>query len=168
MASGGGSGINGGMQYEPPVPGLRCSDADREETITRLHQAATEGRLDADELEERVSAAYAAKFCTDLVRLTADVTPPSRRPMPAPGRPVFTTSARRTNGFAVASLVTGLLWMWWLGSILAVVFGHVALRQINASGGRQGGRGLAVGGLVLGYIGILIAAAAVVFGGIWH
>ena len=163
MSSALASGINVCMQYEPPVPGLRASDADREETISRLHHAASEGRLDADELEERISAAYAAKFCTDLARLTADVTPPSRRPAPVPGRPVFTTSARRTNGFAIASLVTGLLWMWWLGSVLAVVFGHVALRQINASGGRQGGRGLAVGGLILGYLGILIAACAIVF-----
>jgi hypothetical protein len=156
------------MQYEPPVPGLRCSDADREDTVARLHHAATEGRLDADELEERISAAYAAKFCTDLAKLTADVTPPARRAMPPAAPPVFTASPRRTNGFAVVSLVTGLLWMWWLGSILAVVFGHVALRQISASGGRQGGRGLAVGGLVLGYLGILVAACALVFGGIWR
>jgi hypothetical protein len=155
------------MQYEPPVPGLRASDADREATISRLHQAASEGRLDAEELEERVAAAYAAKFCTDLGKLTADVTPPARRPAPVPGPPVFTGPMRRTNGFAIASIVTGVLWMWWLGSVLAVVFGHVALRQIGASGGRQGGRGLAIAGLALGYLGILVAACAVVFGGIF-
>jgi hypothetical protein len=152
------------MDFEPPIPGLRASDADREATVSRLHTAATEGRLDADELEERLTAAYEAKFCTDLEKLTADVTPPARRPVHQSGPPVFVSRPRRTNGLAVASLVTGLLWMWWFGSVVAVVFGHLALRQINASGGRQTGRGLAITGLVLGYVGILVAALALVFG----
>ncbi len=59
-----------------------------------------------------------------------------------------------SNGLAVASLVLGILWLGWLGSLLAVIFGHVALGQINRSGGREGGRGLAIAGLVLGYVGI--------------
>ena len=43
--------------------------------------------------------------------------------------------------------------MWRLGSILAVVFGHVALGQIARTPG-QSGRGLAVAGIVLGYLGL--------------
>ncbi|GAA5112819.1 DUF4190 domain-containing protein [Haloechinothrix salitolerans] len=58
----------------------------------------------------------------------------------------------RTDGFAVASLVLGILWIWWLGSILAVIFGHVALSRADNEG--YAGRGLAVAGLVLGYIGV--------------
>jgi hypothetical protein len=54
----------------------------------------------------------------------------------------------------VASLVAGFLWLGWFGSILAVIFGHVALGQINRSGGREGGSGLAIAGLVLGYMGV--------------
>lgn len=150
------------MSFESPTPGLRASDADREATVTRLHRAAMEGRLDADELEERLSAAYGAKLCSELEHLTADITPPAP---PSPARfaaPVFVGPVRRTNSFAIAALVTAVLWMWWIGSVLAVIFGHVALRQIAASGGRQSGRGFAVAGLVIGYLGILVAAVALI------
>jgi hypothetical protein len=41
--------------------------------------------------------------------------------------------------------------------------GHVALRQINNSGGRQTGRGIAITGLALGYLGLL-TLALVMFG----
>jgi hypothetical protein len=51
-------------------------------------------------------------------------------------------------------MVLGILWIWWIGSILAVIFGHVSLKQIAQSGGTQGGRGMAIAGLVLGYIGV--------------
>lgn len=57
-----------------------------------------------------------------------------------------------TNGLAIASLVLGLIWIYWIGSILAVIFGHVALHQIKQNG--QEGRGLAIAGVVLGYVGI--------------
>jgi len=57
-----------------------------------------------------------------------------------------------TNGFAIASLVLGILWIYWLGSILALVFGYVARRQIRA--GNQKGDGIAIAGIVLGWIGV--------------
>src|SRR5688572_22849002 len=69
-----------------------------------------------------------------------------------PGYPGY--AAQQTNGLAIASLVLGILWLYWIGSILALVFGYVAKRQIDDSGGRQGGRGLAVAGIVLGWIGV--------------
>ncbi len=56
---------------------------------------------------------------------------------------------------AVASFVLGLLGMTvfpFLGSVLAIVFGHVALRQVHASQQKLGGKGLAITGLVLGYL----------------
>lgn len=56
-----------------------------------------------------------------------------------------------TNGFAIASLVLGLVG----GSLLAVIFGHVAHAQIASSGGRQSGSGMATAGLILGYLTIL-------------
>lgn len=153
------------MSFQPPTPGLRASDADREATVTRLHRAATEGRLDPDELEERLSAAYAAKHCTDLEVLTADVTPPAPRTPAAAwgGTPVFVAPVRRTSGLAIASLACALIWGWWLGSVVAVLLGHAALRQIAASGGRRGGRGLAVAGLAIGYVSLAIAALVLVF-----
>lgn len=59
---------------------------------------------------------------------------------------------RRVDGLAIASMVLGIVWVWWVGSILAVIFGHVALRRISREG--KSGRGMAIAGLVLGYIGI--------------
>ncbi len=50
-------------------------------------------------------------------------------------------------------MVLGALWLSWIGSILAIVFGHLALKQIARYEHAQGGRGLAIAGLVLGYLG---------------
>jgi hypothetical protein len=52
---------------------LRISDADRHRVAELLREAAGEGRLDIDELDERLEAAYAAKTYGDLVPLTADL-----------------------------------------------------------------------------------------------
>jgi Domain of unknown function (DUF4190) len=60
----------------------------------------------------------------------------------------------QTNVLAILSLVLSLFWVAGLGSIGAVVLGHMAKRQIAASNGRQTGNGLATAGLVIGYIGI--------------
>jgi len=59
---------------------------------------------------------------------------------------------RVTDGLAIASMVLGIVWVFWIGSILAVIFGHVALRRIAREG--KAGRGMAIAGLVLGYIGV--------------
>lgn len=57
------------------LPDVRASDSDRERTVEVLRSAAADGRLTADELEERVSAAYAARTTRELDQLTADVSP---------------------------------------------------------------------------------------------
>lgn len=54
-------------------PDLRASDADREAVVTRLQHAGAEGRLDVDELAERIGLADAARTMGDLVPLTADL-----------------------------------------------------------------------------------------------
>lgn len=59
-----------------------------------------------------------------------------------------------TNGFAIASLVLGIVWIMGVGSILALVFGYIAKGQIAASDGAQGGHGLAIAGIVLGWVGV--------------
>jgi hypothetical protein len=50
--------------------------------------------------------------------------------------------------------VLGILWLGGLGSLLAIVFGIKGRNQIDASRGRQGGRGLATAGIALGVTGI--------------
>ena len=147
-------------------PQLRASDADRERAADRLQAAAVEGRLDAEELEQRLGEVYAARYCSDLTRVTADITPPAPPPAPVPAAMyVPAHAAPVTNGLAIASMIAGIFWFAWLGSICAVIFGHIALGQINDSNGRETGRGFAIAGLALGYIGLawllifLVAAA---------
>jgi hypothetical protein len=46
------------------------------------------------------------------------------------------------------------VWFYAIGSILAVVFGYMAKNEIDRSGGFQQGRGMAIAGIVLGWVGI--------------
>ena len=147
-----------------PPPGLRASDADRAAAAERLRVAAIEGRLDSDELEERLSAAYSARHCGELERLVQDIIVPVTPPAP-PAPPVFVRATATTNGLAVASLVCGLVWMLWLGSLAAILLGHAALRQIRRSG--QSGRGLAIAGLALGYLGVATLLLFALFAITW-
>jgi len=59
---------------------------------------------------------------------------------------------RPNNGMATASMVLGLIGFFACGvtSVLAIIFGHVAQAQIKRTG--EGGSGMAVTGLILGYI----------------
>jgi Domain of unknown function (DUF4190)/Domain of unknown function (DUF1707) len=150
------------MSLDPPArPALRASDADREAVAERLRVASVDGRIDSEELEQRLAQVYAARWVGELDRIVADVVPP---PPPAPPPPPVAAPypypqpyagyqpAPSVNGLAVASLVASFFWVVWFGSFLAVVFGHIALSQIKQSGGRQTGYGVAMAGLVLGYI----------------
>lgn len=71
----------------------------------------------------------------------------------------------RTNGLAIASLVSGVLFLTAFGAVLAVIFGHIALGQIKRSGGWQRGNGMAVAGLVLGYAGVAVIVIALLSAG---
>ena len=68
----------------------------------------------------------------------------------------------RTNGLAIASLVLGILWLFWLGSLVGLVLGLVALKQIK--GRTQGGRGIAIAGVVLSVLGLVGFVIAVIVG----
>lgn len=63
-----------------PLPSeVRASDAEREAVVARLRDHAAEGRLDPDELADRVERAYAATTRAELSALTRDL------PAPVPG-----------------------------------------------------------------------------------
>jgi competence protein ComGC len=73
-----------------------------------------------------------------------------------------------TSGKAIVSLICGILFLFLPASILAIIFGHLSLSEIRKSAGRLQGQGLAIAGLVLGYLGIafipivlIIAAIAI-------
>ena len=69
-----------------------------------------------------------------------------------------------TSGLAVASMVLGIVWVYWIGSVLAIIFGAVALSQIKKANGWKTGKGMAIAGLVLGLVGIGILMIAVIVG----
>ena len=86
--------------------------------------------------------------------------PPGYGPQGYAGQPPWAgyPQARATNGFATASLVLGLVgWLpCGIGSVLAVVFGFVARDQIKRSQGGQGGSGMALAGIILGFVAIAL------------
>ncbi|MCX3060120.1 DUF1707 SHOCT-like domain-containing protein [Streptomyces beihaiensis] len=55
------------------APELRASDADRERVAERLREAVAEGRLDMEEFDERLEAAYKARTYGELAPLTRDL-----------------------------------------------------------------------------------------------
>jgi hypothetical protein len=75
--------------------------------------------------------------------------------------PSYSTPTPQPNStLAIVSLVSGIL--GWtlvplLGSIVAVITGHMAKSEIRRSGGQLSGDGLATAGLILGYLAIVLA-----------
>jgi DUF1707 SHOCT-like domain len=64
---------------------MRVSDTDREQAAEVLREAAGQGRISLDELDERLESAYAAKTYADLAALTHDLPPSGRMPVPPGG-----------------------------------------------------------------------------------
>jgi Domain of unknown function (DUF4190) len=62
--------------------------------------------------------------------------------------------AGETNGFAIASLFVGIIWLFGLGSIAAIALGYLGMKQIEASAGHQSGRAIAIAGIVIGVVGL--------------
>jgi hypothetical protein len=72
-------------ELDRPDPSrLRVSDADRHKVAEILREAAAEGRIDIEELDERLESTYAAKTYGDLVPLTSDLPVPRVEGTPAP------------------------------------------------------------------------------------
>jgi Domain of unknown function (DUF1707) len=90
---------------------IRISDADRERVTARLREHFAEGRLNSEELDERISAALAAKTYGDLRRVMADlpdpapVPPSGRQAPPWAYRPGFVTWRRGPRLLPLAILV---------------------------------------------------------------
>jgi len=72
----------------------------------------------------------------------------------------------KTNTLAVVSLVTGIVgWvaMPVVASLAAIVTGHMARKQIRERHGTETGDGLALAGLVLGYLSLVFGIIGIVF-----
>jgi Domain of unknown function (DUF4190) len=80
-----------------------------------------------------------------------------------PGGPQYAyVPVRRTNGLAIASLVCSIVWLGGVGSLLAVIFGFIARSQIKRAEDHQQGNGLALAGIILGFLGLVIAGLVIV------
>jgi len=65
---------------------------------------------------------------------------------------------------AIAALVSGILGLTMcpgLASIFALIFGYVGRGQIERSGGQEGGHGIALAGIVMGWIGVILTGLAI-------
>jgi len=65
-------------------------------------------------------------------------------------------SPAQSSGKALASLIFGLFFFVFPAAVVAIVFGHLSLSEIRKSAGRLTGHGMAMVGLILGYIGVAI------------
>lgn len=115
---------------------LRAADSDREAVTERLRRAAAEGRLEPDELEDRVHTALRARTYGELDRVVAD--------LPATGiawdrfavglpsaRTVLAIATRVSVALVVLGLVVldaALAVAWWLVWALARLHGYAADR----------------------------------------
>jgi hypothetical protein len=68
----------------------------------------------------------------------------------------------QTSNKALASLICGVLFFCGPAAIAAVILGHMALSDIKKGAGRIAGQGMAVAGLVMGYLGIAFMAIFVI------
>ena len=94
-------------------PELRASDREREDTVTQLREHGAAGRLDVDELEERIGAAYGARTRGDLTALLRDL-PGTLRPRPAAA--TVRHSPRRhgpAHGWIAFAQVSAILIVIW-------------------------------------------------------
>lgn len=96
-------------------------------------------------------------------------TPPVHGP-PVYGPNGYMPHSVPTNGLAIASLVCGVMslllmfscMMGILAAVPAVICGHLALGQIKRAGLPVGGKGMAIAGLITGYLSILATLIVVV------
>lgn len=120
----------------------RASDRDRNEVAERLREAAAEGRLTADELDERLARAFSAVTYGELDTLIDDL--PLPVPAPPPPRLVRAGWWRRFGAWVIDGIVVGLITGilsailhggigGWLGVLVSIAY------FVFFEGGPQGG-----------------------------
>ncbi|HEV3382093.1 MAG TPA: DUF1707 domain-containing protein [Trebonia sp.] len=98
------------MSSPPAVPdrgNLRASDTDRERVAEILRQAAGDGRLTLEELDERLDAVYAAKTYAELEPITNDLPDSGASHVPAPAPPADPARFGGQPGSATAVAIMG-------------------------------------------------------------
>jgi hypothetical protein len=85
--------------------------------------------------------------------------PPPGYPPPAGYQAPYPAPTPPNNSLALAALILGIVGVTFLpgiASIPAVVCGFMGKHQIDESQGAQGGRGMAIAGIVLGFLGVFV------------
>jgi Domain of unknown function (DUF1707) len=117
-------------------PELRIADADRDRTVERLRTAAAEGRLDPDELEDRVSRALSARTQSDLDAVLRDLPKPAVA-VAQPDRGLVLRE--RTAAFLVPNVVciaicaatgAGSFWPGWVLLGTGIAFAAFLIRFV--------------------------------------
>jgi len=88
-------------------PTLRASDGERESVVTQLREHGAAGRLDIDELEQRVGAAYAARTHGELEALLSDL---PAKPRPRPAAPRRHRHHHEWRGFLPIAILLVAIW----------------------------------------------------------
>jgi hypothetical protein len=147
--------------YGQPPPGMRTSTADRERAMDVLKAAYGEGRLTKEEFDERSARVMASRSYGELGAIVADLPAGPYLP-PAPyqvaPQPYYQPVSDTTNGLAIGALILSLFGF----SLPAVILGHISRNQIRRTG--QRGEGMAIAGLVFGYLGMAFWALIIVAG----
>jgi hypothetical protein len=120
---------------------LRVSDGERQAAVDRLRLAHDEGRLDLEEYDRRLAAAYASVTYGDLDQLFLDLPAPGTAPLlhrpPKPATPAARTAgavALRTGGaFARMPLALKVLWITY-ASVVAVNLTVWLLVTVSSAG----------------------------------
>jgi hypothetical protein len=133
-----------------PADDIRPSDAERDEVIARLRACAEQGRLDVDELSERLDRVYAAGARHELSALLGDLPgDPAARVAPSPPAPAaprreFPGLLERAGGYVAVSLLLVAIWaLTGAGAFWPVWF--IAFGAFGVFG-RPGHRGRCGGG----------------------
>jgi hypothetical protein len=108
-----------------PAGPTRVSDADRERVAELLRDHAAAGRLDTQELEERLERAYAARYGSDLQAVLAEL-PPAPAPHVRAPRPHVTAAPLLPLAIAALvalAVVTSTWWLLWLIWPIVIVLG---------------------------------------------
>jgi type IV pilus assembly protein PilA len=102
-----------------------------------------------------------SQFCAACGQPLTAQTLASQEPVPGMvGAPPLTPP--ETSGKAIASLVCGLLSFILPAAIPAVILGHISRSEIRKSGGRLTGSGMALTGLVFGYLGVSVLPVLII------
>jgi Domain of unknown function (DUF1707) len=117
------------------MSGVRASDEDRERLVDELNEHAVAGRLDTDELEERLQSAYAARTTAELDALRRDlpVTPRQTALIHAQRRSQLTRRMIQEAGgslsaFIVCTIIwaasgaSGSFWPVWVLVVVVITF----------------------------------------------